>query len=324
MEIRRFYATASVLACALLLSHTATAQSYPSKPVRLVVPFAAGGTVDTVARVLGQKFTELWSQPLVIENRAGAGGNIGADGVAKAAPDGYTLLLTTHGHAISPGLYRKLPFDALKDFTPISQLSSSHLILVTHPRLPPTLKDVIALAKAQPGKLNFGSSGLGAPPHLAGELLRSLAEVDLMHVPYKGDAPLMPALLAGEVQLAFVPVTAGMPLVKSGKLRLLAMSGPKRSSLLPDVPTVMEAGVPNFEMVGWMGFFAPAGTPREIATRISTDAARVLRMPDIVEKLPGWGYIAIGSTPEEFTVRYREDIAKYARLIKQAAIPLID
>jgi tripartite-type tricarboxylate transporter receptor subunit TctC len=300
------------------------AQGYPSKPVRVVVPYPAGGTVDTVARAFGAKFSELWGQPMVVENRAGAGGNIGTDVVAKAAPDGYTVLLTVQAHAISPALYRKLPFDAVKDFTPISQITSSYLLLVGDPKLPAALGEILAIARAKPGSLNYGSTGPGSAPHFAGELMNSLAGVNIQHVPYKGDAPLMPALISGEVQLAFVPMAAGLPHVKAGKLRALGMTGVKRSQTIPDVPTMPEAGVPGYELAGWLGYFGPAGMPRDAVARFNADAAKIVRMPDILSRLPGWGYEPVGGTPEELGAKVREDIAKFTRLTKQASIPLID
>jgi tripartite-type tricarboxylate transporter receptor subunit TctC len=312
------------LALFALGSASAAAQSYPSKAVRVIVPYPAGGTVDTVARAFGQKFSDAWGQPMVVDNRAGAGGNIGTDAVAKSAPDGHTALLTVQAHAISPNVYRKLPFDVIKDFTPISQITSSYLLMVGVPRLPASLRDVIALAKAKPGSLNLGSTGPGSAPHFAGELLSSLADVKIQHVPYKGDAPLMPALLADEVQIAFVPMFAGLPHVKSGKLRALAMTGVKRSATIPDVPTMPEAGVPGYELAGWLGYFGPAGMPREAVMRFNAEAAKIVRMPDMLARLPGWGYEPVGGTPEELDAKVRADLAKFARLVKQASIPLLD
>ena len=230
-------AHAMVIAAALL-SSTAAAQSYPTRPVHLVVTFAAGGAVDTVARALGQKLGESWKQPVLIDNRPGAGGNIAAEAVAKAAGDGYTLLITTQGFAISPGLYRKLPFDAVRDFAPVTQLTSSFLVLVCVPQLPvQSIRELIALARSKPGTINYGSTGTGAPPHLLGELLKSAARIDMVHVPYKGDAPLTQALLAGEVQVAFMPLAGVLPHIRSGRLRAIGVSGGARSATLPDVPT---------------------------------------------------------------------------------------
>src|SRR5260221_41312 len=252
----------SAIAVATLFGVHAFAQSYPARPVRMVVPFAAGGAVDTVARALGQKLVETWKQPMLVDNRPGAGGNIAADHVARAPGDGYTLLITTHGFAISPGLYRKLPFDAARDFAPVTQLTSSFVVLVTNPQIPAaSAKELIALAKSRPGAINYGSTGIGAPPHLLGELLKSMTGTDLLHVPYKADAPLSQALLAGEVQLAFMPLAGVLPHIRSGRLRALGVSGTARSATLPEVPTLTEAGVP-FEVTGWVGVFAPAGASR--------------------------------------------------------------
>lgn len=308
-----------------LATGSALAQSYPTKPVRLVVPFPAGGAVDTVARTLGQKLSETLKQQVVVENRAGAGGNIGTDAVAKAAPDGYTILMTTHGHAISPNLYRKLPYDSVKDFAPVTQLTSSFLLLVASPSLPAaSLKELIALAKAKPGSLNYGSTGLGAPPHLVTELVKIMAGIDMAHIPYKGDAPLFSALLGGEVQVAFVPPVTGLPHVKSGRLRALAVTSAKRSPTLPDVPTVAEAGVSGFEYTGWLAILAPAGTPREIVGKLQGDIARLLATPEMRDRFLGWGYEPVAGTPEDFAARLRADIARYAKVIKEARIPLVD
>jgi len=308
-----------------LTAGSAVAQSYPTKPVRLVVPFPAGGGVDTVARPLAQKLSESLRQQVVIENRPGAGGNIGTDAVAKSAADGYTLLITTHGHAISPNLYRKLPYDSVKDFAPVTQLTSSFLLLVANPALPArSLKELIVLAKAKPGSLNYGSTGLGAPPHLVTELLKIMAGIDMAHIPYKGDAPLFTALLSGEVLVAFVPPVTGLPHVKTGRLRALAVTSPGRSPTLPDVPTVVEAGVPGFEYTGWLAILAPAGTPREVVGKLQGEIAKTLAVPEMRDRFLGWGYEPVAGTPEEFATRLRADIARYAKIIKEAKIPLVD
>jgi tripartite-type tricarboxylate transporter receptor subunit TctC len=313
-----------VLLAASIFCSGALAQGFPSKPVRLVVPFAAGGAVDTVARGVGLKLSEVWGQPIVVENRAGAGGNIGADAVAKSAPDGYSLLINISGQAISPALYRKLPFDSVKDFTPLVQLTYSFLILVANTKMPGTVAELIALAKANPGKLNYGSTGLGAPPHLVGELLRLTAGIDVVHVPYKGDAPLMPALLSGEVQFAFLPMLAAIPQLKADRLRGLAVTGSARSAMAPQVPTIAEAGLRDFEYAGWMGLFGPGAMPSALVARINADANRVIRMPDMLERWPAWGYEPAGGTPEAFAARYRSDIDKFARIVREARVPLVD
>lgn len=314
-----------VLSALLLASGAALAQTYPTKPVRMIVPFLAGGAVDTMARVFAQKFGEAWGQQVLVENRAGAGANIGADAVAKAAPDGYTILITTTGHAVAPSLYRRLPFDVMKDFAALSQITSTYLALVVNPGVPATtMKELVALAKSRPGKLNYGHTGVGVAPHLIGELFRSVTGIDIVFVPYKGDAQVVPAMLSNEVQMSFSAPTTVLQLVRSGKLRALAVTGPKRGASFPDVPTTAEAGFPDVPYTGWVGFFAPAGTPREILNKVSAETARVLRLPDVAERVPGWGSEPAGTTPDEFTAKYREDVARYAKIIKDAKIPLVD
>jgi len=303
----------------------AMAQAWPAKPVRLVVPVPAGGSVDTIARAFAQKFTEAWQQLVIVDNRSGAGGTIGAAMVAKSAPDGYTLLINSTSQASSASLYRKLPFDALNDFAPVTQIISTYMMMVSSPKVPvATLKELIALAKAQPGTLNFGSTGMGSSPHLVGELLRLETGIDVVHIPYKGDVLLQPALISGQIQFATLPPIAVLQHVKAGRMRALAVTGKVRVSTSPDVPTVAEAGVPNFEFTGWIGLFAPAGTPSDILGRISAETIRLLGTPDILERVPGWGGEPAGTTPEEFAARYRSDIAKYARIIREAKVPLVD
>jgi tripartite-type tricarboxylate transporter receptor subunit TctC len=310
---------------AVLLPLAASGQTYPGKPIRMVVPFAAGGVVDTTARALAPRLGEGLSQAVIIDNRPGAGGNIAADAVAKAPADGYTLLITTHGHAISPGLYKKLPFDAGKDFSAITQIASSYLVFVSALKVPAkNVKELIALARARPGSLNYGSTGLGAPPHLVGELFKQTTGVDMVHVPYKGDAPMYLALLAGEVDVAFGPLGNAIQHIRSGKLRALAMTNPTRSAAIPDVPTMAEAGVPNFAPTGWLGLFAPAGTPRAIVERLHSEMVKVIATPEIRERFPGWGYEPVGSTPEEFDQRFKSDLSLYSRVIREAHIPLQD
>jgi tripartite-type tricarboxylate transporter receptor subunit TctC len=312
-------------ALALALSGTAAlAQNYPTKPVRIIVPFPAGGAVDVMGRTFGQKFSETFGQQFIVDNRPGAGGNIGADAVAKAAPDGYTFLLTTTGHAVAPSLYRKLPFDPIKDFAAVSQATSTYLVLVANPSMPNTLKEIVELAKKQPGKLNYAHTGLGVAPHLVGEMLKHAAGVDIVMVSYKGDAQTVPAMLSNESQLGFSPPTTVVTHIKAGKLKAIAQSGTRRGSALPDVPTVTEAGFPGATYVGWVGFFAPGGTPREILNRVSSEVSRTLKMPDVADKVPSWGGEAAGTTPEEFAQKYRSDIALYAKVIKLANVPLVD
>jgi len=314
----------AILISAAVFSAAAAAQTYPARPVRMVVPFAPGGAVDTVARALGQKLGESWGQPVLVDSKPGAGGNIAADAVSKAPADGYTLLITTQGFAISPGLYKKLPFDAVRDFAPVTQLTSSFLVLVCSPQLPSqSIRELVALARSKPNAINYGSTGTGAPPHLLGELLKSTSGIDMLHVPYKGDAPLTQALLAGEVQVAFMPLAGVLPHIRSGRLRALGVSGKTRSATLPDVPTFTEAGIP-FEFTGWLGIFAPAAAPRELVAQIRRDIAKAIVAPDLLERWPAWGYEPVGNTPEEFSARLAADMAMYAKVIRDAKIPLQD
>ncbi len=320
-----FSRKALLAACFGLAATLAWGENYPAKPVHLIVPFPAGGVVDTTARVLQPKLSEDLGQPVIIDNRPGAGGNIAADAVAKAQPDGYTLLITTHGHAISPGLYKKLPFDAARDFAPITQIASSFLVLVSNPKVPvSSVKELLALAREKPGKLNFGSTGLGAPPHLVGELFKQTTGIDVVHVPYKGDAPMYQALLAGEVDFAFGPLGNAIQHIRSGRLRALGMTNPRRSPAIPEVPTMVEAGVPGFELTGWLGVFAPAGTPRAAIERLHNAMHRTIGQPEVAERFPALGYEPVGSSPEEFAARFKSDLALYARVIREARIPLQD
>lgn len=316
--------TLLILLASAALSAGALAQGYPARPVRMVVPFAAGGAVDTVARALGQKLAESWKQPVLVDNRPGAGGNIAADAVAKSPADGYTLLITTQGFAISPSLYKKLPFDATRDFAPVTQLTSSFLVLVCSPQLPSqSIRELIALARSRPGSINYGSTGIGAPPHLLGELLKSATGIDMLHVPYKGDAPLTQALLAGEVQVAFMPLAGVLAHIRSGRLRALGVSGKTRSAAMPDVPTFAEAGVP-FEFTGWLGIFAPAGVPPALAAQIQREIAKAIVAQDLLERWPSWGYEPVSNSPEEFAAKLAADTAMYAKVIRDAGIPLQD
>jgi tripartite-type tricarboxylate transporter receptor subunit TctC len=309
-------------AIAVTMSTSASAQTYPSQPIRIVVPFAAGGAVDSVARVVGQKMSESLGQPVVIENKPGAGGNLAADTVARAAPDGYTVLLTTNGHAISPSLYRTLPFDAVKDFIPVTQLIESPLLLVASNKLPAnSLQELVALARQKPGTLNYGSTGIGNPLHLSMELLKKETGADITNVPYKGDAPLNTALIAGEVDLAIVPVATGRANVDNKLVKGLAVTSASRSKALPDLPTVAEQGVKGFDMGSWQGFFVPAKTPNEIVQRLYQEAKKALAAPDVRERLAKFVAEPVGSSPEAFAEKFNDDVTKYARIVKEANIP---
>jgi tripartite-type tricarboxylate transporter receptor subunit TctC len=300
----------------------ALAQSYPSKPVRIVVPFAAGGSVDALARVVGNKLSEQINQPVVVENRPGAGGNIGADAVAKSAPDGYTILQNTVGQAIAPAIFRTLPFDTLKDFVPVTQLVASTLILVASPRLPAkSIEELVAYAKSKPGTLNYGMSGVGNPLHLTMEMLKIATGLDIQAVPYRGDAPIMTALIAGEVQIAVVPLAIARPLVEGGQIRALAVTGPRRSPVFPDVATIRET-VPDFESSSWQGWFAPARTPQGVVELIQRETAKALNALDVRERLREWVNEPVGSRPDEFDTFFRAEVAKFDRVVKEARIPM--
>ncbi|MFM9969540.1 MAG: tripartite tricarboxylate transporter substrate binding protein [Burkholderiales bacterium] len=309
----------------ILIPNIGLTQSYPTKPVRLIVPYAAGGAVDAMARAFGQKYGDIWGQTVIVENRAGAGGNIGSDVVAKSAPDGHTLLINTSGQAVAPALYKKLSYDAVKDLSPISGTVASALILVAPLQSSATsVKEFIALARAQPGKLNFGSTGIGSGPHLSQEMFKSMAGIEIVHIPYKGDAPLFPALFTNEVQLAVVPSQTALAHIKAGKLRVLAVTNAKRSAALPDVPTVGESGLPGYEFGGWTALFASGGTPREVIRKIAADTTKMLAAPEVTVFYPRWGVELFNLNTEEMTARYLADIEKFTKIIREAKIPQVD
>jgi tripartite-type tricarboxylate transporter receptor subunit TctC len=318
--MKRFCFAAAIAVCAFGSSN-AIAQNYPNRPIRVLVPFAAGGAVDTLARLIALKLSETLGQSVIIENRAGAGGNLASDVLAKSAPDGYTVLQTVNGIAISPSLYKTLPFDVHKDFVAVTQLVRSQLILVANPKLEANnVAELIALAKSKPGVLNYGSTGIGNPLHLTMEMLKSQTGMQIQAVPYRGDAPANAALIAGEIQLGVMPMATTLPLVQSGRLKALAIGGAQRSPAMPNTPTVAET-IPGFESTSWQGYFVPAGTPREIVVRLQQETAKVLKMPDVIERLRTGGNEAVGSTPEEFDKRFRADIVKFAKIIADAKIP---
>lgn len=319
--LRRLLPAALLGASALFASTATLAQgAYPNKPIRIIVPFSPGGATDTLARMMGQKLTEAWGQPVLVENKPGAGGNIGADLVAKAAPDGYTLLLTAAGFmAVNPSVYPNMTYDPAKDFTPLTLLVKAPLLLVVNPKLPvKDIREFMAYAKANPGKLSIGNGGQGTAQHLGGVYLGSEAKLNVVHVPYKGSAPATTDLLAGTVDAQFDNMVTLMPYVKAGKLRALAVSSKQRSATVPDVPTLHETVLPNFETGTWYGMAAPAGTPPAIATKISAELRRILQMPDVREKLAGMGLDGSGMSDAEYGEFIKSEIAKYAQIVKAA------
>jgi len=316
MRILKFLAAAALVA---LTPQTSFATGpFPSKQIRFVVPYPPGGPLDTVARLLGQKVGASIRQPVVVDNVPGAGGNIGAGVVARAAPDGYTLLMgAVATHAINPALYPSIPYNAEKDFIAVTQLAATPNVLVLNPGVQAgSVAEFIKLAKSQPGKLNFGSGSTGSAGHLAGELFKSLAGVDMAHIPYKGAAAAMQDLIGGRVDLMFDNLASSLAQVKAGRVKALAVTTAKRSTLAPDLPTIAESGLPGFDISTWFGIFVPAGTPRPVVERLHAEFTRALAAPDVREKMLNLGAEPVGSTPDEFAAYVRAEAAKYAKLVK--------
>jgi tripartite-type tricarboxylate transporter receptor subunit TctC len=316
---------ALVALATLLAAGSATAQtSYPDKAVRILVGFTPGTAPDVTSRVIADKFAEAWGKPVVVENVTGAGGNIACDRVAKAQPDGYTLVMCGNGSlVIAPSLYERLPFDPLKDFTPITQVFVAANVLVVHPDVPAkSLQELIALMKAQPGKLTYGHAGAGTSQHLAGELFKSMAKVDIQPVAYRGTTALLPDLLAGRLHIFFGNISNVLPLIRDGKLRAFAVTSAKRSSAIPELPTLSESGFPGFEAVPWFGLMGPAGTPQAVVEKVHRETARVLAMPDVRKRFDDIGIAAIGGTPAEFSGLIKTELPVWAKVIKEAGIKL--
>ena len=308
------------LAAALVLAFAplAHAQPYPSKPIHFVVPYPAGGPLDTVARLLGKKVSESVNQPVIVENKPGAGGNIGADYVAKSAPDGYTILMgAVATHAINPTLYSHIPYDPVKDFAPITQVASTPNVLVVNPSLPVSnVKEFIAYAKAHPGELNFGSGSTGSAGHLAGELFKSMAGVSMVHVPYKGAAPAMQDLIGGQIQLMFDNLASSLGQIRAGKVKALAVTTAKRSSMAPELPTIAESGLPGFDISTWFGVFAPGGIPAPIVHKLHDEFVKAIDAPDVQATMRKIGAEPVGSTPQEFAAYIHSEAGKYAKVIR--------
>ncbi len=297
------------------------AQSYPNRPVRLVVPFPAGGPADALGRVLADQLNKEWSQPVIVENRGGAGGNLGAEVVARSAPDGYTLLLNASSHVINASLYEKLPYDPIKDFTPVSEVASYMLVLVVHPAVPTTsVKEFVAFAKSKQDGLSVANAGLGTPTHLAAVLFAQAASVNLIHIPYRGAAPASTDLIAGQLPAMFNNPVNAVPQVRSNNLRALATTGSKRLSLLPDIPTIAESGYPGFETRTWYGLFGPAGMPADIVRKLHSDVERTLRIPEIANNLIAQGWDITVSPPERFSVVLQSELDRWSAVVKRAGI----
>jgi tripartite-type tricarboxylate transporter receptor subunit TctC len=299
----------------------AQAQSYPSKPIRVIVPFPPGGSTDFLARIVGQKITADWGQQVIIDNKPGAGGTLGAAEAARAAPDGYTLLMGAVHHEIATSVYAKLPYDFQKDFAPITVVAIVPNVLVVNSSLPVnSVKELIAYAKANPGKLTYGSAGMGTAHHLIGEQFNMLAGVDILHVPYKGSSPAVADLVAGQVSLMYDTVASCLPHVKAGKLRALGVATAKRSASLPDVPTIAEAALPGFEVTTWFGFLAPAKTPPEIVAKLNAEVVKILNTPDVRERLLASGSEPVGNTPEQMAAQIARETAQFATIVKKAKL----
>ena len=310
--------------CGILLAYSASAPaqqqpaaSYPSKPIRFVIPFPAGGTTDVTTRMIGQKLTEAWGQQALVEPRVGAGGSIGTEYVAKAPPDGHTLLVSTIAFTIVASLLPKLNYDPIRDFAPVTQISALPLVLVAHPSLPvKTVKELIALARARPGQLTYSSSGSGTSPHLAGEMLKTMAKIDLIHIPYKGSAMGANALLGGHVMMNIGLLSAVQPQIQAKRVRAIAATTTQRIPSMPELPTIAESGLPDYEISSWQGIWAPAGVSPEIVTKLHREIVRIIRLPDIRERITSEGAVPVASTPAEFGAFVRGEIAKWAKVVK--------
>jgi tripartite-type tricarboxylate transporter receptor subunit TctC len=309
------------LAATLMLAAPAFAQSFPTKPMTIVVPASPGGAIDLAARLIGQKFTEAWGQPVVIENKTGATGVIGTDFVAKAAPDGHVLALVASSHAINPSMFKKLPFDTVKSFEPVVQTHTVPLVLVVAPDSPfKTMQDVIAFGKKNPGQLSFASSGNGGAPHFSGELFQSMAGLQMQHIPYKGSTLAHPDLMSGRVSIMFDTLAATSAQIKGGKLRALAVTTRERLPALPDVPTVAQSGLPGYETSTWGGLLAPAGTPKATVYKLAAETTRILALPDVRERMRAAGVEPVGGTPEQFANFIASEMVKWGKVAKAAGI----
>jgi tripartite-type tricarboxylate transporter receptor subunit TctC len=309
----------ALMLCSIFVSAAGAQEAYPSRPVRFILPFPPGGGTDILGRVISERLAASLGQPVVTENRGGAGGNVGAEAAAHSAPDGYTIVLVAPSLAISPSLYSKLNYDPVKDLAPISLVATVPNVMITNPSVEAkNLQEFIALARARPGAMNFGSGGAGTSNHLAGELFNIVTGAKLVHVPYKGVNLAMQGVLAGEIQLVFIGIPAALPHIKAGKLRALALVAPQRSPALPEVPTAAEAGLKDFEVTTWYGVMTPAGTPRPIVSRLNAELVKIMHMPDVKERLAGMATDPLTSTPEEFAAYLKQEIAKWGDVVRKA------
>ncbi len=305
----------------VLVACATSATEFPVKPIRIVSPFSAGGPTDTLARLIGQKLTERWGQPVIVDNKPGAGGNIGAEIVAKSAPDGYTLLIVASSFAVNASVYQKLPFDPVRHFSPIINVASGSFVLMVHPSVPAkSIAELIAFAKASPGKLSYASAGIGTANHLAGELFKTLAGVDILHVPYKGSPAATGDVLSGQVSMIFNNMISSMPYANTGRVRILAVTGPKRAAALPDVPTLAESGLSTFNVTGWYGILGPAGMPNDVVQRLNSEIARAIQLPELQASFRAQGVEQVGGNPESFAAFIRSEIDKWAEVVRAAGI----
>lgn len=313
------YGLIFLLLSAALSPATGIAQTYPTKSIRLIIPYPPGGGTDIIGRTVAQKLSEAFSQQVMVDNRGGAGGTIGTDIVAKSGADGYTLLMVPTSHVINPSIYPSLPYDTVKDFAPIALAASATIVLVSHPSVPvKSVKELIAFAKARPGQLNFGSAGNGTVFHLTGELFKRQAGIDLVHVPFKGGGPTVAAVAGGQITLSFETMLALFPHIQAHRVRALAVTGAKRSSVMPELPTIAESGFPTIVAENWYGFYAPAGTPKPVIDKLNTEIVKILKQPDVKTRFQGLGTEVMGSTPEELGAYVGREMAKWSKTAKEA------
>lgn len=321
MQFRKRRVHSALMLAAGMACSAGMAQTYPAKSVRMLVPFPPGGGTDFMARLLGRHLSESWGQTVVIENRPGASMMIASEIVAKAPPDGYTIIMSSTNHTINPSLYPKIPYDTVRDFAPVTQVATSPFLLVVHPSLPVrTTRELIELARARKGQLTYASSGTGGPQQLAGELFKTMAKVDITHVPYKGTGPAEVDLVGGHVQVMFATIISAAPQVAAGKMRALAVTSRKRSNAFPDLPTVSEAGLEGYEASSWWGILAPGRTPAEIVDKLHADIVSVLQLPEPRKRIVGLGGEPVGNTPQQFATLLQEEIRKWAKVVKEANV----